>query len=194
MSNKVRAAGLLLGLAALAGCGTTSAGNASTVKVAGQATSGTVIKARHTNIGTVLTTASGMTVYWFSADAATSSRCSGGCAQYWPPVKGPVTLAPGVRLPGKFGTIKRTDGLVQATYDGHPLYTYLPDSGPGQTVGNMADQNGGLWWAMTPSGVRLGAPAAFGPTHSPAARQVPSARPSSATAPPPSSAPGGYGY
>ena len=50
---------------------------------------------------------------------------------------------PGVT--GKIGTIKRTDGTTQATYDGHPLYTYIGDNAPGQDGGNNLNLNGGLW-------------------------------------------------
>jgi predicted lipoprotein with Yx(FWY)xxD motif len=61
-----------------------------------------------------------------------------------------------------FGTIRRSDGRVQATYDGHPLYTYASDSAPGQIGGNALNLSGGLWWAMTPSGAKLGSPSSGG--------------------------------
>ena len=38
------------------------------------------------------------------------------------------------------------------TYDGHPLYTYIGDNGPGQANGNDLDLNGGLWYEMRVSG------------------------------------------
>ena len=55
------------------------------------------------------------------------------------------TTAAGQGLPGKVGTIKRTDGTEQLTYNGHPLYTYIGDSAPGQAKGNNLNLNGGLW-------------------------------------------------
>jgi predicted lipoprotein with Yx(FWY)xxD motif len=58
-------------------------------------------------------------------------------------VTGPVTAGPGVT--GKLATIKRSDGSVQATYDWHPLYTYIGDSAAGQAHGNNLNLNGGLW-------------------------------------------------
>ena len=65
-------------------------------------------------------------------------------------MKGPATAGPGVT--GKLGTIKRSDGSIQATYDGHPLYTYVADTAPGQARGNGINLNGGLWHEVTASG------------------------------------------
>ena len=53
---------------------------------------------------------------------------------------------------GRFGTISRPGGAQQMTYDGHPLYTYIGDNGPGQANGNKLDLNGGLWYEMRVSG------------------------------------------
>ena len=92
---------------------------------------------------TVLTNAKGFTLYSFAPDTPTASKCYGSCAAYWPPVTG--TTAAGQGLPGKVGTIKRTDGTEQLTYNGHPLYTYIGDSAPGQAKGNNPNLNGGLW-------------------------------------------------
>jgi predicted lipoprotein with Yx(FWY)xxD motif len=99
---------------------------------------------------TVLTNASGRTLYWFALDTSTTSRCTGRCTAYWPPVSGTPRAGPGVT--GKLGTIHRPGGGVQATYDGHPLYTYIGDNGPGQAQGNDLDLNGGLWYEVRVSG------------------------------------------
>jgi predicted lipoprotein with Yx(FWY)xxD motif len=98
-----------------------------------------------TTIGgkTVLTNAQGHTLYSFAPDTPTASKCYGQCATYWPPVLG--TAAAGAGLPGTVSTIKRTDGSEQLTYNGHPLYTYVGDSAPGQANGNNVNLNGGLW-------------------------------------------------
>src|SRR5690348_17368864 len=89
------------------------------------------------NIGgaTVLTNSKGFTLYWFAPDTPTTSKCNGSCTTYWPPVKGPATAGTGVT--GKLATIKRSDGSVQATYNGHPLYTYVADTAPGQAKGKI---------------------------------------------------------
>jgi predicted lipoprotein with Yx(FWY)xxD motif len=107
---------------------------------------------RVTRIGgvSVLTNAHGLTLYWFAPDSQDASRCTGSCAAYWPPVTGDPQAGRGI--PGKFGTIGRPGGGQQVTYDGHPLYTYIGDDGPGQANGNDLDLNGGLWYEMRISG------------------------------------------
>ena len=99
---------------------------------------------------TVLTNAKGFTLYWFVPDTPTRSNCNGSCASYWPPVVGSPTAGPGVT--GQLGTIKRSDGTTQATYDKHPLYTYIGDSDPGQARGNNINLNGGVWHQVLESG------------------------------------------
>ena len=123
-------------VAAAGGGGTTSAGGGlKTTRIGGV---------------TVLVNAKGFTLYWFVPDTPTRSNCNGSCAAYWPPLKGPVTVSPGVA--GRFGTIKRSDGSLQGTYNGHPLYTYVGDSAPGKASGNGLNLNGGVWREMTVSG------------------------------------------
>jgi len=109
-----------------------------------------VLKTRDIGGQDLLTNAGGLTLYWFAPDSATKSVCYGSCAAYWPPVTGNPQAGPGVT--GKLGTISRSDGSTQATYDGHPLYTYIGDRGPGQDGGNNLNLNGGLWHVVPISG------------------------------------------
>ena len=106
---------------------------------------------KSTTIGgvAVVTNAKGFTLYWFVPDTSTKSNCNGSCATYWPPVKGPATAGTGVT--GKLATITRSDGSMQATYNGHPLYTYAGDKAPGQATGNGLNINGGVWHEVTVS-------------------------------------------
>jgi predicted lipoprotein with Yx(FWY)xxD motif len=99
---------------------------------------------------TVLTNAQGLTLYLFAPDTPASSKCTGSCAVYWPPVTGDPRAGPGVT--GKLGTISRPGGGRQATYDGHPLYTYIGDGRRGEANGNDLDLNGGLWYEVRVSG------------------------------------------
>jgi predicted lipoprotein with Yx(FWY)xxD motif len=92
---------------------------------------------------TVLTNAKGFTLYSFAPDTPAVSKCYGSCAAYWPPVTGTAPASLG--LPGTVGTITRTGGARQLTYNGHPLYTYIGDTAPGQAKGNNLNLNGGLW-------------------------------------------------
>ena len=105
---------------------------------------GATLKTARIGSVNVLTNADGLTLYWFAPDTSTSSKCFGACATYWPPVSGSPAAGPGVT--GKLGTIKRPGGGLQATYNGHPLYTYIGDRGPGQANGNDLDLNGGYWY------------------------------------------------
>ena len=99
---------------------------------------------------TVLTSAKGFTLYWFVPDTATTSTCNGSCATFWPPVRGPATAGPGVT--GALGAIKRADGSVQATWNGHPLCTDSGDTAAGQAKGNGLTVSGGAWHEGTISG------------------------------------------
>ena len=145
----------------LAACGSStspssaSAGSASAMSTPSSMSSGmssssgmmstaTLIKVK-TSIGPVLADAKGFTLYWYSKDTRMASSCTGGCATAWPPVTGKPMAGMGVRLTGKFGTITRAGGILQATYKGHPLYTYAGDTAPGQVKGNGL---GGVWHAL----------------------------------------------
>jgi predicted lipoprotein with Yx(FWY)xxD motif len=144
------AAGLAL-LAVLAtGCSAAAAGYHAAARPAASSSSSSAVKTATINGATVLTNARGLTLYSFAPDTMTASHCNGACAQLWPPVHGPVTAGAGVT--GRLGTITRAGGAIQATYDGHPLYTYAGDSAPGQAHGNNLNLNGGLWHEATASG------------------------------------------
>ena len=137
-----RAAGLTaagLAVAALVLFGLVVAGASSPAPAA----TGTGLKTTTIGGTTVLTNAKGFTLYSFAPDTPAASKCYGSCAVYWPPVTGTAAASPGV--PGRIGTIKRTDGSEQLTYNGHPLYTYIADTAPGQARGNNINLNGGVW-------------------------------------------------
>jgi predicted lipoprotein with Yx(FWY)xxD motif len=117
------------------------------------ATAGGTAMLRTTTIGgvSVLTNSSGRTLYSFAPDTPSKSACYGTCAAYWPPLIGNPTAGPGVTV-SKIATIARTDGTIQVTYAGHPLYTYIGDTAPGQANGNNINLNGGFWHEVPAAG------------------------------------------
>jgi len=117
------------------------------------ASGGTVITTASSSAGTVLTTSSGRAIYLWAKDTGDMSQCSGACAGAWPPVTatGTVTAA-GSAKPSDLGTITRSDGTKQVTYDGHPLYYFAGDSGPGTASGQGSDGFGAKWWLVAPTG------------------------------------------
>ena len=106
-------------------------------------------------LGTVLVTNKGFALYMFAPDAARHVTCTGDCATSWPPllVRAGETVAagPGVR-PGLLGTAPNPGGGRVVTYHGWPLYTYLGDAAPGHAAGQGANDDGGYWYVMRPSG------------------------------------------
>jgi predicted lipoprotein with Yx(FWY)xxD motif len=152
-------AGLAAAALIVAACG--SPGNGSSATTSPPATSsapsstsapasGSELKTKNVSGTTVLANSEGFTLYSFAPDSSTASKCTGGCATIWPPENGPATAGSGVT--GKLGTITRADGSSQATYNGHPLYTYTADTGPGQTNGNGINTFGGVWHVVPVSG------------------------------------------
>ena len=138
------------GPAASAGAayGTTPAAPTSMTAAAPAAPAKALLTVRKTGDGYVLATSTGRTIYWYSADTkgGGKSTCTGTCLTAWPAVAGAPVAAPGVQLAGELGTITRPGGVVQATYNGYPLYTYAQDMAPGETTGNGV---AGAWHVIT---------------------------------------------
>jgi predicted lipoprotein with Yx(FWY)xxD motif len=151
-----------LGVAACGGGGSSKTSSsaypqASATKraAAPKAAAGVTVKVATTKLGRILTDGNGRTLYLFEKDKGKASSCSGACAGIWPP----LTAATGVAGPGALasdlGSIKRPDGTTEATYAGHPLYTYAGDSKPGDTHGQGLDQFGAQWYALAPDGKKI---------------------------------------
>jgi len=106
-------------------------------------------------LGTVLVTNKGFALYMFAPDDARHVTCTGGCATAWPPLVlhagQTVAAGPGVRA-ALLGSAPDPGGGRVVTYHGWPLYTYLGDAGPGHAAGQGADDHGGYWYVMRPSG------------------------------------------
>jgi len=170
MRNKwLAVAGLLIAALVIAACGSThtatGAGNtshpttpaaspthhaASPTATATAGAAANTVKAAKVGGVELVTNSKGHTTYWFAPDTATTSKCNGSCASSWPPVAGPATAGSGVT--GKLSTIKRSNGAEQATYNGHPMYTFTGDKSPGEATGNGVNAFGGLWHKISESG------------------------------------------
>ena len=152
---------MALGVSVLAAACSSGGGQQAPGTPAGNSTAngpavGTVIATHSGPGGTYLTNGAGRAVYLWTADNLNKSACSGACAAAWPPVpaEGKVTVT-GHGKASDLGTITRPDGTTQVTYDGHPLYYFAGDSGPGQTSGQGSDGFGAKWWLVAPSGAQI---------------------------------------
>ena len=128
-------------------------GTSATTTPSGAAT----VAATRSSLGTILVDGSGRTLYLFKKDQPDQSACAGACVAAWPidPSSGAPKAGSGVSA-SLLGTIKRSDGSTQVTYNKHPLYYYKGDSGPGQHNGQGIDAFGAEWYVLTPAGKAVG--------------------------------------
>jgi predicted lipoprotein with Yx(FWY)xxD motif len=126
--------------------------SASTTAAAGPAH----VMTAQNSLGTILTDDRGRALYLFVADTGTTSTCAGDCAKEWPPLttNGAPVAATGVNA-AMLSTTSRTDGTTQLTYNGHPLYYYDDDKGPGTTEGQGEHKYGADWYVLSPAGAKI---------------------------------------
>lgn len=138
----------------------TTAKPAASTTTTGPAPSYEVRTGQVKGLGTVLVDGQGFTLYLFVPDAQKGiSTCYNACAVAWPPLLLPagttVPLAgPGVNA-ALVGTTHRSNGTTEITYNKWPLYTWVSDSEPGQATGQGINNNGGLWYVLSPSGKEI---------------------------------------
>jgi predicted lipoprotein with Yx(FWY)xxD motif len=144
---------VVLAALALAGCSGAQASGSAPASPGGQA--GTVDVAT-SGLGQILVDSQDRTLYLFQLDTGTQSECTGACAASWPPLRatGKLTVGSGADA-ALLGTIKRSDGSSQVTYDGHPLYLYQGDQQPGDTNGEGLTAFGGSWFVLSPAGAQI---------------------------------------
>ena len=107
--------------------------------------------------GEYLADQEGRALYMLDADSEGESKCMDECAQQWPPlvaVSEPSAQAAAVEE-SKLDTIQREDGMQQVTYNGHPLYHYVEDRGPGDASGQEKQDEWGEWYLVTAEGEQL---------------------------------------
>ena len=114
---------------------------------------GASIALASSKLGRILVDGEGRTLYLFEADKGGASTCDGACASAWPPLTtaGQPIAGSGVSA-AKLGTTERSDGTTEVTYNGHPLYTFAGDGGPGQTTGQGSDGFGAEWYVLSAAG------------------------------------------
>ncbi|NSC24596.1 hypothetical protein FM076_26945 [Streptomyces albus subsp. chlorinus] len=152
----VYAATAMLCAAALGSCSADDEGKTSSAPAASQKKP--TVAVRSTGLGKILVDGHGRTLYLFEADKKNTSKCSGGCAEAWPPVvvKGKAAPKAGHGVKKKLlDTGEREGGDRQVTYHGHPLYRYEGDSKAGATKGQGLDQFGAKWYVLDPSGKKI---------------------------------------
>src|SRR6266849_8813049 len=122
----------------------------------GTTTGGTTVSTAKSPLGRILVDSKGRTLYDFPPDKSGASTCYGACAAIWPPLTtaGKPHAGAGVRA-SLLGTTKRTDGKLEVTYNGHPLYYFVTDRKPGQTTGQGVNQFGAPWWVLSPAGKEI---------------------------------------
>ena len=149
------AAAVLMSALVLAACGSGSGDNGVAAPKTTTGAPATIGPAK-TSLGTILVDSQARTVYLFKGDVATRSACSGACAQAWPPLlaHGRPRIGSGAKA-SLIGTVRRSDGTVQVTYNGHPLYTFFQDTKAGQTKGQGSNFFGALWYVMGTNGKQI---------------------------------------
>jgi predicted lipoprotein with Yx(FWY)xxD motif len=114
------------------------------------------VSATSTGLGMILVDGSGRTLYLFEKDQPNQSACAGACVAAWP-----VDQSSGAPKGGSgvtaslLGSITRSDGSTQVTYNKHPLYYYQGDSGAGQQNGQGINAFGAKWYVVNPAGAAV---------------------------------------
>ncbi len=145
----------------VAGCGSSSSSSSSaaagsSAPASNVSVSGVKLSTAKGDGGLYLIGAGGRALYLWVADHNDSSSCAGACATAWPPLltKGAPSAAGSVKA-SDLGTITRSDGSKQVTYNGHPLYYFVGDTGSGTWRGEGSNNFGAKWWLVAPTGTAI---------------------------------------
>jgi predicted lipoprotein with Yx(FWY)xxD motif len=144
MRRALAALALVAAVALVAATAGNAAGNRATVKT------------RHGKLGMFLVGGNGKTLYLFEKDKTSKSTCTGQCAQFWPPLlTSGKAKASGKARGSLLGTTRRSNGKLQVTYKGHPVYYFSQDSKPGDTMGQDFSAFGAKWYVLAPNGKKI---------------------------------------
>ncbi len=181
---------------AVAACGGGSAATAAQAPAPSKSTTTptpthtATVRVANSGLGRILVDSAGRTLYLFKADSGTSSACTGACATAWPPLlaTGAPTAGTGLTA-SKLGTITRSGGSRQVTYNGHPLYLFVKDHKPGDVTGEGVTAFGAAWFAVSPAGNQISSkPSGHGGSSSSRAA-APATPPAAKSQPAPKAAP-----
>jgi predicted lipoprotein with Yx(FWY)xxD motif len=126
---------------------------ASTKKSPQNAAADSAISLKQTSLGQTLVDANGRTLYLFVADKPNVSTLSAAGQAVWPPFTAHAKpRALGGAAAGQITLIPHAGGPAQVSYNGHPLYYYVADHNPGQTLGQGLNQFGALWYVLSGNG------------------------------------------
>ena len=101
------------------------------------------------DLGSILTDADGMTIYFFANDTEGVSNCEGDCLENWPPVEAEDSPVAGEGVTAELGTLERSDGTTQLTINGFAAYYVAGDSAAGDTNGQGI---GEVWFVFGADG------------------------------------------
>jgi predicted lipoprotein with Yx(FWY)xxD motif len=147
---------IALAAGACSGGGSTSAASGTSPTTVASSGPPATVKVASSGLGNILVDSQGRTLYLFLKDAGTTSSCTDACATAWPPLRDAGTPTAGSGADASMlGTVPRTDGAAQITYNGHPLYTFTADSKAGDTNGQGKNAFGALWYVVSPAGTQI---------------------------------------
>jgi predicted lipoprotein with Yx(FWY)xxD motif len=140
----------------VAACGSSNTNSSASSAAKGASSNTASVSTASGADGKYLVGPSGRALYLWVADPSGKSVCAGACAKFWPPLltKSAPSAAGGVTA-GHLGTITRSNGSTQVTYDGHPLYYFALDTSSGSVKGQGSDNFGAKWWLVAPSGTAI---------------------------------------
>jgi len=150
----------------------------------------TVGSASNSQLGKrVVVNAQGRTLYALSPETTHHLLCaSAACLKAWPPLtvaSRKTKLKAGSGVHGHLGILRRSDGRLQVTLRGRPLYRFSGDRAKGEANGEGIESFGGTWHAVT-AAAGAATPAPTMPSTTPT---TPSTTPTTTTPETP-----GYGY
>lgn len=120
----------------------------------------TIVITKNNSLGDILVGTDGRTLYMFRADLNGQSKCYGSCAIAWPPLTIVNGIIPtGIGVNTTLGVVNRTDGTLQVTANGMPLYYYIEDTEPGEINGQAISTYGAEWYVISSSGQIITTPA-----------------------------------